>query len=331
MKLVPVLLFILIVSLSAINAQTGSEPNAVKDQALFDFMIGIFPNQDGEINTYLFLKVNYSPEFNSSAAFYKKNYSKLEEKVQEGDDVDELNSLDKIDVNLKAVEYITDVYSGTPVIKLAPGFIFDFIYEKKDYELNSHWDDGGVTYLYFEKVKRKNYSYMPGFKFDIIWDFKNFCEATTGGAFIYSYDINDFEEFSTTSDPDPDEQAEAYYAGAYKVKYSSLGYKIKGGIKSYETGFGIFEVIGSFMQKKGDSKYSTKDWNGEENIFEKFDSEEIRRIFGVELFYHLTFLDRGSLVPILKFGFEKQVVYIDDVKDDDYGYRNYDFGIAIKF
>ena len=51
----------------------------------------------------------------------------------------------------------------------------------------------------------------------------------------------------------------------------------------------------------------------------------------MEVFYHMTFLLKGDLVPILKFGYEKQVVYIDDIRDDDYGYDNYDLGIAIKF
>ena len=332
MKKIAVILFLLFPVLSY-SAGTSPELNSAKEDNLFDFMLGVFPNQDGEINTYLFLGINYSSSFNSSVAFYKKNYSKLEEKVEEGDDVDEINSLDKIDVSVNVLEYITDIYSGTPLIKLSPGLTFDFIFEKKDYELNSHWDDAGITYLYFEKVKRENYSYMPGIKLDIIWAFKNFFEVTTGGAFIYSYDINNFEEFSTTSDPDPVEQAEAYYSGAYKVKYSSLGFRVQAGIRSYETGLGIFELAGTFLQKWGDSKYSTKEWDEveEENVFEEFNSEERRQIFRLEVLYHMTFLLKGDTVPILKFGYEKQIVYVDDVRDDDYGYDNYDLGIAIKF
>jgi hypothetical protein len=72
---------------------------------------------------------------------------------------------------------------------------------------------------------------MPGIKFDVIWDFKNFCEVTTGGAFIYSYDINDFEEFSTTSDPDPDEQRRPIMPGRIKLNTAASAIKSKGGLK----------------------------------------------------------------------------------------------------
>jgi len=160
----------LLAAIPSVFSQSPENGSNNEHKPPFEYLIGVYPNQDGEINTQLSVGVNYTDSLSTTIGYYNKSYSSLEEKKVDGDDVDEINNLNKIDVAFNILEYTRSISVNPVKIELVPGIAFDFDYTRKNYELNSNWidDDSGNTYIYFEKEERENYSFMPEAKLDVL-------------------------------------------------------------------------------------------------------------------------------------------------------------------
>ncbi len=319
---------------------SDSAESSAEEPQLFEAMFGILPNPDGEINNLIFVKLNYTANLSSAITYYSREYANVEQKTtSDGDDVEKIDSLRRRDVKLNAVDYnlnLKDKKDGIGII-LSPELNVNYYDEENTKELNSTWDSDTnpeVKDLYFERMRYKSRSLMPIVEADIEFNFnENFSFHLGGGFLPVSFDRNQFDEFGTSTEEDPDLQREAYYEADYRVNFTSMGFTAKCRMQIQKMFFGSVIIDLYYLYKFGDSEVSDRWWDSDlqENIVEEYSVVDKRTMINADIYYHMDFLEFRGIIPILKFGYLYQKVMLDNEKEPILIYNKYDFGISIKF
>ncbi len=329
---------------TAVNAEdtnsTGSQTLEDNTFQRIEAMFGILPNPDGEINNLAFIKLNYSPNLSSSILYYSREYAKVDTDVNDdGDDIEEINSLKRRDIKLKAIEYNFNLLAKEDSfrIQMMPSINVFYYDESKISEYNITWEsdtEPGTKDLYFERLRHNSSSLMPVAEAVIEFSFSNIFSLYLGGGFIpVSFDYNQFDEFGSSTEEDLALQREAYYEADYEIDFSSMGFTAKCGIKLTNLYIGSIIADFNFLYKFGDSEVKDRWWdeNLQENITEYYSVVDKRTIINVDLYYQMDYLALKGMVPVLKFGYLKQMIKLDDDEEPDLSYNKFDFGIALKF
>jgi hypothetical protein len=320
-------------------ADSAQQNSNIENAKFFEAIFGLLPNPDGEINNLAFVKLNYTANLSSSILYYSREYAKVESKTTEdGDDVQNLNSMKRRDVKLNVFDYkfhLIDKSDGTGII-LSPEFNVNYYDEEKIKELNSTWDSDinpGTRDLYFERMRYNSRSLMPIIEAAVEFSFgKNFSINIGGGFLPVSFDRNHFDEFGASTEADPELQREAYYEAKYNVNFTSMGYTVKCNMQIEKMFWGSLFVDFYYLYKFGDSEVSDRWWDADlqKNIIEKYSVVDKRTIINADVFYQMDFLEFRGIIPILKFGYLNQKVTLDDEKEPVLSYDEYDFGVAVK-
>ncbi|MFC1669409.1 hypothetical protein ACFL20_03400 [Spirochaetota bacterium] len=333
-----ILLLIFFLSLFGQKIASAADKDKItkKDFQILEVMFGILPNLDGKINSYALLKINYSPLMSSSISVYNKKHAK--NKVDNEEWEETIEFLDRIDVNVKVIEFNFNIIKPDKKFGLviSPGINFDYFQEDKSKEYTSKWenaDNATIKEMYIEKYRNTASSYMASIKTDFIFSFYKNYILTIGGTFLpVSYDINKLDEFSTSTEPDIDKFRDAYYEGNLDIDFLSLGYGVNSSISINNLFIGSFKLELSFLYKTGKSKNLDVWWDDVnlEKVSEKYKSEEERMTLSLNLYYYLDFLRAENITPILKIGWHRGIVYVDGEKDSLLSYDIIDIGIAFK-
>ena len=279
-----------------------------------------FLNSDGEINNYAYVKLNYTQNLSSSLSYYSRQYASLERNTtDDGDDVEKIDSIKRRDIRLNAIDYNFNIITGGGFrLAVSPEINIQYYDEEKIKESNATWDSDinpGTKEMYFERMRYNTRSFMPIAEAAITLSLTKNLSFIVGGGFLpVSFDMNRFNEFGSSTDADPALQREAYYEAEYNVDFTSMGYTLKGGVKIMNCFFGDIMVDLYYLYKFGDSIVSDRWWDYtlQKNVIEEYSAVDRRRIINLDVYYQLDFLTFRGIIPILKFGYLKQTVTLDN-------------------
>jgi hypothetical protein len=304
---------------------------------LIEFLGGIAPNMDLNLDSFADLTINYTSNLSTSLLVDVKDYSTISKSTpDEGQTVEKIKNKKKVCIDLDLLSIRLNLAaSGNFGFSLCPGIKASYIEETELYQYQDIWeDDTGMNQIYLERDNYLSRAIMPMIGTELRFDFSRVLSIITGiYGMPFGYDWLEFSEYDVTTEPDPEAQRDAFYQGDLNAGYSSIGGSIFTRFALNNLPIGSIRLDITGIYKFGTSLTYDKYWDDvdEKYINEIYEANIHRIIINANLLYFMSFLKIQGITPALKIGADIQYIFLDEYLDENFSYMKFDAGIAFKY
>lgn len=235
-------------------------------------------------------------------------------------------------LELKNIPLMED--QGTSIVIISPGLGGEYTREERLDQVQFNWQDGAIFHILASKLRSEYNSIYPFVKCDFQLRLSPVKINLGFKASPAGISWKKLIKFSTTSYTAY--QSEVYNIELYENSSPFLSTLLgaHGGLDIDGGGLGDISLDVSALVSIGTSNITGFTWNKTTATRDEFSAQETNDksvLLKGDLFYNLTFIDLGGLIPMVHIAYEKKTLQIDGSQVNEMSYDRFDFGVAFRY
>lgn len=328
----------------------ASLQNKLNEFKYVDLSFGILPNDDKKVNNLSTLRINYSPTWHSSLTYYQNTSTKTENYTEdqeyEGEtyaiDTDETGITERVNFNLRVIEYTTKVSEGSiSKFEITTGLGLDYYTEDNSYRFTQRASQDGASYIGNGTETDDFTTLAPELGVDLKYRSLSGLTITgTAAVLIANSNTNKWSVEGGGSANFPDEENSGSftrtpidYNESEESTYTSNGYRVAAGFHWVSQAYGGIGANFERAETAGESEAFEREENDSgESIVSRTKGKETRVRQQAGISYSLDFLESYGVIPVLKVA--NNIRTIDREGADTEADRNInqtEYGIIFKY